>query len=117
MIPHKTHSSLPSPSASFPLCLLPSAPAKPVRPPSADTADKQGLKPILNYIANAWDTLTRSMTNCESIVDPKIADTPVLYLPAGFDEPPAVHELSGKCKVRVEPLPKRIEHLGEITTG
>ena len=40
----------------------------------ADTAEKQGLKPILNYISQAWDTLTRSMTSCESIVDPKIAD-------------------------------------------
>jgi alpha,alpha-trehalase len=81
------------------------------------SGDKQGLKPIQNYISDAWDTLTRSMTNCESIVDPKIADSPVLYLPAGFEEPTALHELSGKCKVRVEHLPKKIEHLGEITSG
>jgi alpha,alpha-trehalase len=81
------------------------------------SGDKQGLKPIQNYISDAWDTLTRSMTNCESIVDPKIADSPVLYLPAGFEEPPALHELSGKCKVRVEHLPRKIEHLGEITSG
>jgi alpha,alpha-trehalase len=83
----------------------------------ADTPDKQGLQPILTYISSAWDTLTRSMTNCESIVDPKITDTPVLYLPDGFNEPAAVHELSGKCKVRVEHLPRKIDHLGEITTG
>jgi len=83
----------------------------------ADPADKPGLKPILNYISSAWNTLTRSMTNCESIVDPKIAETPVLYLPAGFAEPAAVHELSGKCKVRVEHLPQEIHRLGEITTG
>jgi alpha,alpha-trehalase len=83
----------------------------------ADTADKQGLKPILNYISQAWDTLTRSMTSCESIVDPKIAETPVLYLPAGLEEPASVRELSGKCKVRVEHLPRKIERLGEITTG
>ncbi|HZQ95116.1 MAG TPA: trehalase family glycosidase [Candidatus Sulfotelmatobacter sp.] len=83
----------------------------------ADTAGPPGLKPILDYISNAWDTLTRSMTNCETIADPKIADTPVLYLPAGFDEPPAVRELSGKCKVRVEHLPQEIHRLGEITSG
>jgi alpha,alpha-trehalase len=80
-------------------------------------AEQQGLQPILNYISTAWDTLTRSMTNCDSIVDPKIAETPVLYLPAGFEEPPAVHELSGKCKVRVEHLPQEIHRLGEITSG
>lgn len=83
----------------------------------APTPDKQGLKPILNYISNAWDTLTRSMTSCESIVDPKIADTPVLYLPDGFEQPAAVRQLSGKCKVRVEHLPRKIEHLGQITSG
>jgi len=80
-------------------------------------SDKQGLKPILTYISNAWDTLTRSMTNCESIVDPKIAETPVLYLPAGSEEPAAVRELSGKCKVRVQHLPRKIDQLGEITSG
>jgi alpha,alpha-trehalase len=83
----------------------------------ADTADKQGLKPILNYISQAWDTLTRSMTSCESIVDPKIAETPVLYLPAGLEEPASVSELSGKCKVRIEHLPRKIDRLGEITSG
>ena len=83
----------------------------------ADTAEKQGLKPILNYISQAWDTLTRSMTSCESIVDPKIAETPVLYLPAGLEEPASVRELSGKCKVRIERLPRKIDHLGEITSG
>jgi len=83
----------------------------------ADTPDKQGLKPILNYISQAWDTLTRSMTSCESIVDPKIAETPVLYLPAGLEEPASVRELSGKCKVRIEHLPRKIDRLGEITSG
>ena len=80
-------------------------------------SDQQGLKPILTYISNAWDTLTRSMTSCESIVDPKIAETPVLYLPAGTEEPAAVRELSGKCKVRVQHLPRKIVRLGEITSG
>ena len=50
-------------------------------------ADGQGLKPILNYISTAWDTLTRSMTDCQSIVDPKIATQSVLYLPKDSAEP------------------------------
>ncbi len=77
----------------------------------------QGLKPILNYISSAWDTLTRSMTECQSIVDPKIKVAPVLYLPAGFPEPQAVQKLAEDCNVRVEHLPKEIHHLGEIDTG
>jgi alpha,alpha-trehalase len=76
-----------------------------------------GLKPILNYISSAWDTLTRSMTDCQSIVDPKIKVAPVLYLPAGYPEPPAVKKLAADCNVRVEHLPKAIHHLGEIDTG
>src|SRR5690242_13120936 len=70
----------------------------------AGVSQDQGLKPILNYISSAWDTLTRSMTECKSVVDPKITAAPVMYLPAGFAEPPALQTLSGDCNVRVEHL-------------
>lgn len=82
-----------------------------------DGAEGQGLKPILTYISAAWDTLTRSMTECQSVTDPKIATVSVLYVPAGFDVPPAVRQLSGKCNVKVEHLPIEINQLGQITTG
>jgi alpha,alpha-trehalase len=77
----------------------------------------QGLKPILNYISSAWDTLTRSMNECVSVVDPKIKVPPVLYLPAEVAEPAAVHKLSSDCNVRVEHLPVEIHRLGEIDTA
>src|ERR1700756_61274 len=77
----------------------------------------QGLKPILNYIDSAWDTLTRSMNDCVSVVDPKIKVAPVLYLPSEVAEPPAVHKLATDCSVRVEHLPVEIHRLGEIDTG
>jgi alpha,alpha-trehalase len=80
-------------------------------------SEGQGLKPILDYISTAWDTLTRSMTDCQSVVDPKLKASPVLYLPAGFDEPPAVRKLASDCSVRVEHLPVEIHHLGEIDTS
>jgi len=80
-------------------------------------SEGQGLKPILTYISSAWDTLTRSMTDCKSVVDPKIKVAPVLYLPAGFAEPPAVQKLAADCNVRVEHLPIEIHHLGEIDTA
>jgi alpha,alpha-trehalase len=76
-----------------------------------------GLKPILDYIASGWDTLTRSMTDCQSVVDPKMKVAPVLYLPAGFPEPPAVKKLATECNVRIEHLPTEIRRLGEIDTG
>lgn len=79
--------------------------------------DSQGLKPILDYISTAWDTLTRSMTDCQSIVDPKISAASVLYLPKGFSEPESVKSLTGHCNVRVEHLPIEIHQLGEIDTS
>jgi alpha,alpha-trehalase len=81
------------------------------------TPPAKGLKPILDYIGTAWDTLTRSMTDCRSLIDPKIKASPVLYLPAGMAEPPAVHKLASECNVRVEHLPLAIHHLGEIDTS
>jgi alpha,alpha-trehalase len=77
----------------------------------------QGLKPILDYISSAWDTLTRSMTDCASVVDPKIKVAPVLYLPKEFAEPAAVQKLAADCNVRVEHLPVDIHRLGEIDTA
>ena len=85
--------------------------------PAAAAPSGQGLKPILNYINSAWDTLTRSMTECVSVVDPKIKVSPVLYLPAEVAEPPAVHKLAADCNVRVEHLPVEIHRLGEIDTS
>src|ERR1700724_4337905 len=83
---------------------------------SAKSSPDAGLKPILQYISSAWDTRTRSMTDCRSIVDPKIKAAPVLYLPANFEAPAAVHKLSTECNVRIEHLPVEIHHLGEIDT-
>src|ERR1700730_17970454 len=85
--------------------------------PAASASANQRLKPILNYIDSAWDTLTRSMTDCVSVVDPKIKVAPVLYLPAEVAEPPALHKLAADCNVRVEHLPIEIHRLGEIDTG
>jgi alpha,alpha-trehalase len=80
-------------------------------------ASDQGLKPILTYISSAWDTLTRSMNDCASVVDPKIKVSPVLYLPAGVEEPTAVKKLTTDCHVNIEHLPLEIHRLGEIDTS
>ena len=81
---------------------------------AAQAPIQPGLKPILSYISTNWDKLTRSMTSCESIVDPKMQVAPVLYLPADFPNPAAVTKLQADCTVDVEHLAKPITALGQI---
>jgi alpha,alpha-trehalase len=83
----------------------------------APATDAKGLKPILDYISAGWDTLTRSMSECKSIVDPKISAQSVLYLSKEMPEPASVQMLSKNCNVRVEHLPMEIHRLGEVATS
>src|SRR6266550_8474629 len=76
-----------------------------------------GLPSIRQYISAGWDNLTRSMTDCASVVDPKMKVNPVIYLPAGFAAPPAVEKLHAACNVDIEHLPTPIHQLGEIDTN
>ncbi len=78
------------------------------------TAAQPGLEPIRKYIAEGWDTLTRSLDECKSIVDTKVTTTSVLYMPADFEVPPAVQKLQAECKVEAKHLPIVIHNLGEI---
>jgi alpha,alpha-trehalase len=75
---------------------------------------QSGLEPIRSYISAGWDTLTRSLSECKTIVDPKITTTSVLYVPADFDIPASVHDLQEKCHVQVQHLPSVIHSLGQI---
>jgi alpha,alpha-trehalase len=72
----------------------------------------------LNYIHSAWDTLTRSVTDCNSFTDVKVenpsAANPVLYLPADLLAPPQVNALEQTCHVRLISLPRRIEKIGDV---
>jgi alpha,alpha-trehalase len=79
-----------------------------------ETPNATGLVPIRQYISAGWDTLTRSMTDCASVADPKMKTHPVIYLPAGFAVPAAVEKLHTACNVDIEHLPTPIHHLGEI---
>ena len=81
------------------------------------SSGSSGLQPILTYISSAWDTLTRSMTNCETITDPKLAEASILYVPAHFTIPETVRKLQDHCKVKVEELPVLITSPGQVTTN
>lgn len=69
---------------------------------------------IDTYISNAWNTLSRSMTDCRSLIDPKVKTTALLYLPKELPMPQDVVALQSRCNVRVERLPLRIQYFGEI---
>jgi alpha,alpha-trehalase len=82
-----------------------------------DAMQKRGLEPILAYISKTWETLTRSMEDCTTVVDPKLAENSVLYVPAGMPVPPQVAELEKRCHIQVKSLPARIDAPGQIDTG
>jgi alpha,alpha-trehalase len=81
---------------------------------TAPAASQAGLAPIRTYIAEGWDTLTRSLDECKSIVDTKLATASVLYMPADFEVPPAVQKLQAQCNVQAKHLPSVIHNLGEV---
>ena len=51
------------------------------------------LDQIRAYISTGWDSLTRSLTDCATVVDTKLASASVLYLPADFAVPASVQQL------------------------
>jgi alpha,alpha-trehalase len=69
---------------------------------------------IHDYIHNGWDTLSRSMSECKSVVDIKVNATPVLYLPADLATPAAVDAMRKSCAVDVRPLPRVIQAIDEV---
>jgi alpha,alpha-trehalase len=69
---------------------------------------------ITAYIAKGWDTLSRSMSECKSVVDIKVRTAPVLYLPFGLPTPPAVAAMHDGCSVDIRHLPRVIHHLGDV---
>jgi alpha,alpha-trehalase len=84
--------------------------------PSGATATSKAPDPAatLAYIDGAWSTLTRSMTECHSLVDIKVTANPILYMPVDVPIPPEVAALSQKCNVRVANLPRPIQKLGDV---
>jgi alpha,alpha-trehalase len=72
---------------------------------------------VTAYIDKAWDTLSRSLDKCETVIDKRVPEHSLLYLPADFPEPESVKELSTRCKLAVEHLPQRITGPGTVDPG
>jgi alpha,alpha-trehalase len=86
-------------------------------PAAQESGKTEGLEPILGYISNGWDTLTRSMTECSTIVDTKLAGKSILYVPRDFSISDQLRTLESRCNIEVRPLPKVIHKLGEVDTN
>lgn len=69
---------------------------------------------ILGYISQSWDSLSRSMSDCKSLVDPKVTTIPILYLPAHMAIPPAVASIQAHCRIEVRSLPRTITRMGDV---
>jgi alpha,alpha-trehalase len=78
----------------------------------APTAPKEGLDDILSYISSGWENLTRSLSSCKTVTDPKAPEKSILYFPADFQIPDSERELEKTCAVRLEHLPSVIAKLG-----
>ena len=65
------------------------------------------------YIERAWSTLTRSMEDCSSRIDPKGATRSLLYVPAQFPIP-ELTQVVERCHIEVRPLPQVIRQLGDV---
>ncbi len=81
---------------------------------TVQTAPASAQTPIRDYIAAGWQTLSRSMSDCKSVVDLKVTTVPILYLPAGLATPAAVASMQHTCRVEVRHLPRPIHFLGEV---
>jgi alpha,alpha-trehalase len=69
---------------------------------------------IDTYIRGGWDSLSRSMAECKTLIDPKVTMAPVLYLPLGAPTPPELLRLGSQCKIQIAHLPHRIKQLGDV---
>jgi alpha,alpha-trehalase len=69
---------------------------------------------IEQYIKNGWKTLSRSMSECRSVKDIKVSQTPVMYIPAGMAVPAPVRAMQKRCGVKVITLPHKIEKIGDM---
>ena len=82
--------------------------------PQSSNQNRIAKAKIAAYIDSGWNTLSRSMTDCKSLVDPKVTTAPVLYLPYGMETPSAVASAHQQCNVEVRNLPRKINNMGDV---
>lgn len=83
-------------------------------PASISPTTPASLHPILEYIENGWDALTRSFNSCAALDDSKTNAPGFLYLPADYAAPAPVVQFAKTCEGAVRRLPSVIRNLGEV---
>lgn len=72
----------------------------------------------LRYIHATWNTLTRSVTECNSLTDIKVANAsnaqPIIYLPAELPVPDTLKALEQTCHLKAAALPHSIQKIGDV---
>lgn len=84
---------------------------------SAQAPSSSDQAKIAHYISESWQNLSRSMSECKSVVDLKVDTAPVLYLPADEPIPPPVAAMHASCGVDIRHLPRVVRHLGDVATA
>src|SRR5215813_11488301 len=82
--------------------------------PAPETATPNTYQELVAYIHNAWQSLTRSMSDCSSLNDPKLKTQPVLYAPFDFQVSADDLRRIQTCKITLQKLPKPITHMGDL---
>ncbi len=82
--------------------------------PASTNQAPASVPPIRDYIRDSWDTLSRSMTECKSVRDPKVTTAPIVYLPKDMAVPASLQKLHDTCGVEIGHLPIVIEKLGDL---
>src|SRR5437763_1650233 len=85
--------------------------------PAPAPAERTEYADVLQYIDRAWDTLTRSMDQCDVVTDPKMPQQSVLYVPAEYEPGERLARLQERCHVKVVKLPQRITRPGELNSA
>jgi alpha,alpha-trehalase len=85
--------------------------ANAVNPSSPDNPQFEAIR---HYISAGWDELTRSVSACSSVVDPKLLEATVLYLPADVAMTASLEKFSKDCNERVAHLPFAIREPGQV---
>jgi len=78
-------------------------------------APAKGIDDVLNYISNAWTTLSRSQDNCKTVYDERKRDTKqYVYFPTDQPLPPAAADLEKRCGITAQQLPKAVTAPGQV---
>ena len=79
-----------------------------------ESASAASVSDIQAYIAQAWTTLTRSPSDCKTVLDGRNPTYSILYFPADVTPNPAARELEQRCGIHIRQLPAVVHAAGDL---